>query len=375
MRFAKVRRGAAITAWRLKRRNIFKYFEVLFNMTIHEVNTILQISCITLLAIAGIFLLRYARTAVNMWTGISLVCAVICYLVLDTQFVHERKPLFLIAVTGAISIPVLFFLLTKAIFDDHFKPSAAVALWFALEIGVHFWVYLRDVALLPIWAQHLSHLLSEVVSIGFVLGGIYTAIKTRKADLIESRMKFRNVFVMITAALIGITLIVESMPIAKESVDILQILQRSSILGLTLYFLISNFEIRTGFFFREQQKEKPVIIEDGELRKKLELLIDHKRVYRKEGLTIRELAEMMNEQEYKVRRLINGELGFRNFNDFLNKYRVNEACEILNDPAQNRKTILEIAYSLGYQSIGPFNKAFRELKATTPTAYRKTPKS
>ena len=103
--------------------------------------------------------------------------------------------------------------------------------------------------------------------------------------------------------------------------------------------------------------------------------MEEKKVYRNEGLTIRALAEMLNEQEYKVRRLINGELGFRNFNDFLNNYRVNEACEILNDPTQNRKTILEIAYSLGYQSIGPFNKAFKELKENTPTAYRKGTKS
>jgi AraC-like DNA-binding protein len=344
-------------------------------MNAQELNSILQVSCVTLLAVVGIFLLRYTRTTLNTWTGISLVVAVICYLILETPFIHGRKALFLIAVTGAMNIPVIFFLLTKAIFDDHFKPSSAIILWFAVEIGVHFWVYMRDFASVPTWAQQLSYILSEVVSIGFVLGGIYTAIKTRKGDLIESRMKFRIIFVMTTAALIGITLIVESMTIAKESVDILQILQRSSILGLTLFFMISNFEIKAGFFFREQQKEKPPVIEDGELRKKLEVLIEEKKVYRKEGLTIRELAEMLNEQEYKVRRLINGELGFRNFNDFLNKYRVNEACEILNDATQNRKTILEIAYSLGYQSIGPFNKAFKELKETTPTAYRKGPKS
>jgi AraC-like DNA-binding protein len=344
-------------------------------MTTHELNIVLQIACITLLALAGILLLRHAKTGLNTWTGISLVVAVICYLILETPFVHERKVLFLMAVTGAMSIPVIFFLLTKAIFNDHFKASGAIALWFALEIGVHYWVFLRDLTSIPAWAQQLSYILSEVVSIGFVLGGIYTAIKTRKADLIESRMKFRNIFVMITAALIGITLIVESMPIVKESVDILQILQRSSILGLTLFFLVSNFEIKAGFFFREQQKEKPAVIEDRELRKKLEVLIEEKKVYRKEGLTIRELAEMLNEQEYKVRRLINKELGFRNFNDFLNKYRVTEACDVLNDPSQNRKTILEIAYSVGYQSIGPFNKAFKELKETTPTAYRKAVKS
>ena len=345
-------------------------------MTTHGLNIILQVSCVTLLGLAGIFLLKYSRTTLNTWTGISLVVAVICYLVLEAPLIHENKALFVIAVTGSISIPVIFFLLTKAIFDDHFVPTWTISLWFGVEIVVHYWVYLRDTIAIPTWAQQLSYILSQVISIGFVLAGIYTAIRTRQGDLIESRMKFRNVFVLVTAALIGITLIVESMPIVKESVDFLQILQRSSILALTAFFLISNFEIKSGFFFKEPAKEKPIaVVEDVALRRKLELLIEEKKIYRKEGLTIRELSEMLNEQEYKVRRLINGELGFRNFNDFLNSHRVNEACQILNDPTQNKKTILEIAYSLGYQSIGPFNKAFKEQKETTPTAYRKVNKT
>jgi AraC-like DNA-binding protein len=346
-------------------------------MVAHEVNVILQIACLTLLGVAGILLLPHSKTGHHTWTGIGLIISVICYLLLETPLVHDRKILFLLAATGAMSVPVFFFLLTKAVFDDHFKANGLILLWFAIEVVVHYWVYFRDVISIPIWLKQFSYIVAEIVSIGFVLAGIYTAVKTRKGDLIESRMKFRNLFVMITASLIGITLIVESMSIAEDSVDFLQILQRTSIFGLTLFFLIRNFEIKSGFFFSEQQKEKPAapMIEDRELRKKLETLIEEKKVYRKEGLTIRELSEMLNEQEYKVRRLINGELGFRNFNDFLNKYRVNEACEILNDPAQSRKTILEIAYGLGYQSIGPFNKAFKELKETTPTAFRKVIKS
>jgi AraC-like DNA-binding protein len=183
------------------------------------------------------------------------------------------------------------------------------------------------------------------------------------------------VFITVTASLIGITLIVEATPIDRQTILILQVLQRLSIFGITLYFLVFNFEIRSGFFFKEIRKPKPLPVEDPLMNMKLQTLMVEQKVYKKEGLTIRELAEMLNEPEYKVRRLINGELGFRNFNDFLNKYRVNEACEILIDPNQNRKTILEIAYSLGYQSIGPFNKAFKELKEATPTAYRKAAKS
>lgn len=343
-------------------------------MTAHQINMLLQISCVTLLALAGILLIRYARTGVNTWAGISFVVAVICYLVLETPVVQASKPLFLLAVTGSISIPVIFFLLTRAIFDDHFRPSWMIVLWFGLEIAAHFWIYLRPYLSVAAWAQQLCHGVSALISIGFILAGLYTAITTGKGDLIESRMRFRNIFIMVTAALIGITLIVESMPIAKESVDTLQALQRSTILALTVFFLVGNFESKPGFFFREVPDQKPSVIHDDALRGKLEALISEKKIYRQEGLTIRTLAELLHEQEYKVRRLINGELGFRNFNDFLNTYRVNEACEMLRDPSQNRKTILEIAYSLGYQSIGPFNKAFKELKNTTPTAFRKSAK-
>lgn len=340
-------------------------------MSFHEINIILQISCISLLGLVTILLLKYAKTGTNTWTGIALTFCVICYLVMETRMVQQTPLLFFIALTGSISIPVVFFLVTKAIFDDHFKPSYLIIVWLALEIIPHSWIYLKGVAPIGCTAQQVLSVISGVVSICFVLASLYTAIKTRKADLIESRLRFRNSFIIVTAALIGITLIVESLPIAKESVDPLQILQRSSILTLTLYFLLSNFENKTGFFFRELPKEKPVITEDSPLKKKLESLIVEKKIYRHEGLTIGQLAEIMAEQEYKVRRLINGEMGFRNFNDFLNNYRVSEACEILSDPLQNRKTILEIAFSLGYQSIGPFNKAFKELKDTTPTAYRK----
>jgi AraC-like DNA-binding protein len=337
----------------------------------HEINIILQISCISLLGLVMILLLKYSKSGVNTWTGIALTFCVICYLLLETPFIQQTTPLFIIALTGSISVPVIFFLLTKAIFDDHFKPSYLIGVWFAMELIPHYWIYVKRVMPVGCTTQQVLSIISGVVSIGFVLAALYTAIRTRQADLIESRRRFRNVFILVTAALIGTTLIVESLPIVKESVAPLQILQRSSILGLTIFFLLRNFEIKTGFFFREVPKEKAVTTEDSQLKRKLESLIVEKNIYKKEGLTIGELAEIMGEQEYKVRRLINGELGFRNFNDFLNKYRVNEACEILSDPSQNRKTILEIAFSLGYQSIGPFNKAFKDLKNITPTVYRK----
>jgi AraC-like DNA-binding protein len=50
---------------------------------------------------------------------------------------------------------------------------------------------------------------------------------------------------------------------------------------------------------------------------------------------------------------------------------VRAARQILADPAQKQLGVAEIAYRLGYASLGPFNRAFKEIVGQTPTEYRK----
>ena len=75
--------------------------------------------------------------------------------------------------------------------------------------------------------------------------------------------------------------------------------------------------------------------------------------------------------EYRLRRLINGQLGHRNFAVFVNAYRVEAAARRLADPAEARKTIGEIAFDLGFTSLNPFNRAFKEIVGLTPTEWRR----
>jgi len=89
--------------------------------------------------------------------------------------------------------------------------------------------------------------------------------------------------------------------------------------------------------------------------------------YRREGLTLAALAQMQGMGEAALRSLINQELGYRNFNDFLHHYRLQEAAGRL---ATEDLPILTIALDCGYGSIGPFNRAFRQRFGMTPTEYR-----
>jgi len=99
-------------------------------------------------------------------------------------------------------------------------------------------------------------------------------------------------------------------------------------------------------------------------------LLDVDRIYRRPKISIRSLADELRLPEYRMRKLIHEELGFRNFNAFLHHYRIREACEMLSDPDQVRTPILTIALTVGYQSINTFNRAFREILGETPSNFR-----
>jgi len=307
---------------------------------LHALNGIVQIATATLLGLACVLLVKHWRGGLHTWTGIGFTLSILCYVVIESESVQSLQVLRIVATIGAICIPVLFWLLSRAIFDDHFRFTPSLLPWFIIIIIFHSNFFLSGVIQ---WRgfETLASIIARLISLGFVLAGLYIALRTKRTDLIDARIRFRNIFIIVTATLIGVTLVVEIIPIERETVIILQVLQRSAIFAITLYFLLSNFGIRPGFFFKEIPKVKSRSVDDPLLNAKLQSLMEDKKIYKQEGLTIRELAELMNEQEYRLRKLINGQLGFRNFNDFLNQYRINDACEILSDPAEMRKTILE----------------------------------
>jgi AraC-like DNA-binding protein len=99
--------------------------------------------------------------------------------------------------------------------------------------------------------------------------------------------------------------------------------------------------------------------------------LEQEKVYRTPGLSIAGLARRLAIPEYRLRALINKRLGYRNFNALLHEYRLRDACERLADPAKAHLPILTIALDVGYQSITPFNLAFRDAMGCTPSAYRR----
>lgn len=92
-------------------------------------------------------------------------------------------------------------------------------------------------------------------------------------------------------------------------------------------------------------------------------------VYREPHLKVAELAARLGTAEYRLSKLITRQLGERNFNQLLNRYRVAHACKLLAMPA-SVDNILHISVESGFASLGPFNRAFKTIMGITPTEYR-----
>jgi AraC-like DNA-binding protein len=64
-------------------------------------------------------------------------------------------------------------------------------------------------------------------------------------------------------------------------------------------------------------------------------------------------------------------LGYRNFAAFLNERRIAAAKVALADPERTRVAISTIAFEVGFSSLAPFNRAFRDITGKTPTDWRR----
>ncbi|GHA20957.1 hypothetical protein GCM10008090_33610 [Arenicella chitinivorans] len=110
---------------------------------------------------------------------------------------------------------------------------------------------------------------------------------------------------------------------------------------------------------------------DSEVRSIMyETLIDHmqrEQSYRDRELSLTKLAQLTGLSPHHLSEVLNQYAG-KNFNQFVNEYRVKEVCEQLN--ASNTTPVLDLALKAGFASKSTFNTIFKKLVGMTPTQYR-----
>jgi len=141
------------------------------------------------------------------------------------------------------------------------------------------------------------------------------------------------------------------------------------------YMGIRQPEIFTGTRSSDRRKKyesSPLTREKSkEYIEKLLQIMDEKKPYTDPALTLHKLADLLFLPSYQLSQLINERLN-QNFFDFINSHRIEEAKHRLQDPESRQKSIVAIAYDVGFHSKSTFNSAFKKYTKMTPSQYRNT---
>jgi len=99
---------------------------------------------------------------------------------------------------------------------------------------------------------------------------------------------------------------------------------------------------------------------------KLNEYMNLEKPYLDPDLTLTELAERLDIKVKDLSQVINNNFELRFF-DYINKYRIQEAKALIENPPDPKMTILEIMYQVGFNSKSSFNTSFKKFIGMTPS--------
>ncbi|WP_298244565.1 helix-turn-helix domain-containing protein [uncultured Bradyrhizobium sp.] len=347
-------------------------------MTLAAIELAFRAASVALLLVLAASLLADFRSVTAARLGAAFALGSAAHAASYSVDVTSRIPLLhapLVALsTGTI---VVFWLFTRSLFDDEFRLR-----WW------HGWVWGLVTAFSfagCVWIAPSGHVRFSVTAVnlivlGFIALAVGQMIASWPTDLVERRRRVRVFIVCATALYGGLSAMLQITAAGNHVGEVVETINAAALACTVAAIVYAMMRVDGADLFQVAAEPVPAIAQgqpavedaaDQKLVDALMRLMADERIYRQENITIGVLAGRLKIPEYRLRRLINQRLGYRNFNVFLNNHRIEEAKAALADPAQAEVPVITIAMDAGFQSLGPFNRAFKAVTGVTPSEYRR----
>lgn len=238
------------------------------------------------------------------------------------------------------------------------------------------WVPMALALMLGLGAASLrwpvAGLLRGVAMAGLFGHLLYIAWQSGPGDLVEARRQMRRVFLGLGASFGLVVTLVETGLIrlpASFPDHLLQAVALALLLGWFAIWLAYQGLVMPQDRAQNSTYAAPLTPAERAVLDRLHAAMTGG-VWAEEGLSIGSLATRIDTSEHRLRRVINQGLGYRNFARFINEHRIHAAQAVLADPARADVPVLTIAYDSGFASLGPFNRAFRDITDQSPSEFR-----
>ncbi|WP_350286694.1 helix-turn-helix domain-containing protein [uncultured Croceitalea sp.] len=266
----------------------------------------------------------------------------------------------------------------------HYLP----ALFYNLFVVFYFMVPSDTIIVERIKTGELYRVVSIFVGIGLLINSTYWALSLRQFFLFRRNLKnelsyslktrFFLHFLVAIGGCLFIWIIVYTISLFQ-----LETLEREArqFIWLGIAFIIffiayhgmvtpDLFHLKSVKFSQKYSQSKLSGAELGLLKKELEDMMLAKKPYLNNKLMKAELAEMLGISNPELARLLNERIGM-NFFDFVNYYRIKEFIALAETDKAQSLTFFGLAQEAGFNSKTTFNKSFKNLMGTSPSAYFK----
>ncbi len=281
----------------------------------------------------------------------------------DTGSVDFRRSL-------AFAYGPLFYFYLKALIIRGFKVVGMVWLHLVAPVAVCGMSFVYDI---PVGVMAPA----IFISVGLYLGSGIMLVRYYHRVLFQHYSQADSVmlrWVYITVSLLLIVFVL----------DVSQFFTSSSLISemvfLTLLVFVSAFVFQAmkhpltfaGISGREEDLSDVIPASfDIDVQEKLTQLMREQQPYLDANLTLSDLASQVNLSARELSRFINNQIGC-NFPEYINGFRIEEAKRRLKE---ERETVLETLYAVGFNSKSSFNTLFKRKTGLTPSQFKEQEKS
>ncbi|WP_152538574.1 AraC family transcriptional regulator [Aquimarina macrocephali] len=106
------------------------------------------------------------------------------------------------------------------------------------------------------------------------------------------------------------------------------------------------------------------------LKTQLEIIFTEQELFKKQDLSLRETAAILDISDKKLSHLLNICLA-SNFYEYVNTYRVNYFRKKIEEGTADKLTLLAVAFDSGFNSKATFNRVFKQQVGITPIKFKK----
>ena len=278
---------------------------------------------------------------------------------------------------GGNALPGMFWLVGISVFSDHVVLKrwqyALASLTLVIPLSSALIQLSFNFQLNPLSAtQSIIKYGAMLLELLLISHALFIAAQQWRNDLVQERRYIRGGVICVSGLYIFLVIFLDQLlNIQWFGFDLIKAFLLAILIVGINFFL---FRLRESSLF-----ETVSLVNKGasvrkppskELSRVISAMVEEQ-LYQQDGLTISSFAKHLSIHEYKLRKLINGEMNYRNFNDFLNFYRIKEVTEKLTQTNFLQTSVLTLALESGFHSLSSFNKVFKETHAITPTQYRK----